>query len=100
MLINTQLTPETATQDLRNSRAATPPPVSSAATSSATAPTADPALQRLLSLAPLDEVGTEPISDSTVASQVTQFLRANLDYASALAAQANLSPDSAFNLLR
>jgi hypothetical protein len=101
MLINTHLSPEAAGQDLRNSRAtgssAAPAPAAAAAT-----PAADPSLERLQGLAPLEEGGAPAITDGATADQVTQFLRANLpsDNVSALAAQANLNPESVFLLLQ
>jgi hypothetical protein len=50
----------------------------------------------------MDEEGAPAITDGATADQVTEFLRANLpsDGASALAAQANLNPESVFLLLQ
>jgi hypothetical protein len=101
MLVQTNLSPDAAAQDLRNSRAAG----SSAApapAATATTPGADPSLGRLQGFAPMDEEGAPALTDGATADQVTEFLRANLpsDGASALAAQANLNPESVFLLLQ
>jgi hypothetical protein len=98
MLINTQLSPDAAAQDLRNSRVSG----SSAAPAPAATPATDTSWKRPQGLAPLDEGGAPAITDGATADQVTQYLRANLpsDNVSALAAQANLNPDSVFLLLQ
>jgi hypothetical protein len=99
MLINTSLSPETAAQDLRSSR----PTGSSPAPASAAAQTPGPdSAVRRLPVAPLDEEGVSGINDAAGADQVTEFFRANLlsQYQPALAAQANLNPESVFNLLQ
>ena len=99
MLINTSLSPETAARDLRNSRAAeaSPTPAGAALQPSG----ADSDLGRLRGLAPLDEEGVSPITDPAGADQAAGFIRANLSsqHGLALAAQANLDPESAYNLL-
>jgi hypothetical protein len=100
MLINTSLSPETAAQDLRNSRAtgSSPAPVSAASKT----PGPDSAEERLQGLGLLDEDGIPAITSAAGADQVTEFFRANLlsQYTTALAAQANLNPESVCNLLR
>jgi hypothetical protein len=101
MFINTSLSPDTTAQDLRNSRAAGSSPAPAAITAPKT-PGFDPAFGRLQGLVPLDEDGVSAIADTADADQVTEFFRANLPSPSApaLAAQANLSPESVFNLLQ
>jgi hypothetical protein len=101
MFINTSLSPDTPAQDLRSSRAADSSPAPAAATAPKT-PGPDPAYGRLQGLVPLEEDGVSGITDAAGADQVTEFFRANLpsQYAPALAAQARLSPESVFNLLR
>ncbi|HXR07050.1 MAG TPA: hypothetical protein VN765_06955 [Candidatus Acidoferrum sp.] len=101
MLINTSFSPEAAAQDLRNSRAAH----ASGAPAPANAPETrgdDPAFGRLQGLVPLEEQGVPGINDAAGADQITEMLRANLlsEPALALAAQANLSPESVFKLLQ
>jgi hypothetical protein len=100
MLINTSLSPETAARDLRNSRAAEASPAPAGAASPTTA--ADSAVRRLEGPAPLAEDGVAGITDAAGADQVTEFLRANLPSqpGPALAAQANLNPESAYHLLQ
>jgi len=100
MLINTSLSPETAAQDLRNSRAAGSAPALASATPKT--PGLDSAIRRLEGLAPLDEDAASRITDADGADQVTDFFRANLpsQHGPALAAQANLNPESVFSLLQ
>lgn len=100
MHINTSLSPETPARDLRNSRAADASPAPAGAASQAPGPGS--ALSRLVGPAPLFEDGVSGITDAAGADQVTEFFRANLPSlpAPALAAQANLSPESVFNLLQ
>jgi hypothetical protein len=101
MLINTQISPDAAAQDLRNSRASGSS-VTSAPAAAAATPATDTSWARPQGLTPLDEGGAPSITDGAAADQVTQFLRANLpsDNVSALAAQANLNPESVFLLLQ
>jgi hypothetical protein len=100
MLINTSLSTETAARDLRNSRAAEASPAPAGAASQTPGP--DSALRRLEGPAPLDEDGVSGITDAAGADQVTEFFRANLPSQPglALAAQANLNPESAYHLLQ
>ena len=100
MLINTSLSPETAARDLRNSRAAAASPAPAGAASPTTTPA--PAVRQLDGPAPLAEDGAAAITDAAGADQVTEFLRANLPPQSglALAAQANLNPETAYHLLQ
>jgi hypothetical protein len=103
MLINTSLSTEAAARDLQKSRGAD---VSSTAAGDA-AKTADSAPgcsadatyepQARFSL----ENGVPEITDAAGADQATEFLRANLysQPGTALAAQANANPESAYNLL-
>jgi hypothetical protein len=101
MFINTSFSPDTAAQDLRNSRAADSSPAPATAAAPKT-PGLDPSFGRLQGLVPLDEDGVSAITGAAGADQVTEFFRANLpsQSAHALAAQANLSPESVFNLLQ
>lgn len=100
MLINPALSTETAVPDLRSSRAADPSPAPAAAAPATPGP--DPAAARLRELAVLDADGASAIADTAGADQVTAFFHANLlsQYGTALAAQANLNPDSVYNLLQ
>lgn len=100
MLINPSLSPDPAAPDLRNSR--TPDSSPAPAAPAPKTPGADPILARLQGLAPLDEAGVPGITDAAGADQVTEFFRANLpsQHGPALAAQANLNPESVFNLLQ
>jgi hypothetical protein len=100
MLINTSLSSETAAQDLRNSRAADSSPAPAGAAPKTPGP--DSAVERLQRLAPLDEDAASAIADEAGADQVTGFFRANLpsQHGTALAAQANLNPESVYNLLQ
>jgi hypothetical protein len=99
MLINTSLSTETAARDLRNSRAADSTPAPAGAALQPPGP--DSAMGRLRGLAPLDEEGVSGITDASGADQAAGFIRANLSsqHGLALAAQANLDPESAYNLL-
>ncbi len=101
MFINTSLSPDSTAPDLRNGRAADSSPAPAAIAAPKTSG-ADPSFGRLQGLVPLDEPGVATISDAAGADQVTEFIRANLpsQSAPALAAQANLSPESVFNLLQ
>lgn len=101
MLIQTHLSPDAAAPDLRQSHAAASTPAP-APVASATTPGVAPPWQRLQGLSPMDEEGGPAITDGATADQVTDFLRANIpsDNASALAAQANLNPESVFLLLQ
>jgi hypothetical protein len=58
--------------------------------------------ERLQRLAPLQDGAVPAIPDAAGADEVTGFFRANLSsqYWTALAAQANLDPESAYNLLQ
>jgi hypothetical protein len=107
MLINTSLSPETS--DLRNSRTAdaSPAPAGPApqtpganGTQSAAAGNSAALVARRYSVA-LEEDGAPGISDAAGADQVTDFLRANFlsQPGTALAAQGNPNPESAYNLL-
>jgi hypothetical protein len=99
MLIAPTLSPETAARDLRNSRAAEASPAPPGAASQT--PGTNSAPERLQGLVPLDEDGVSAITDPSGADQVTELLRAgllSLD-GSALAAQANVNPESAYCLL-
>ena len=100
MLINTTLSPETAAQDLRNSRAADSSPAPAGAAPQTPGP--DSALALPQRPPPLDEDGVPAITDAAGADQVTEFFRANLlsQHGTALAAQANLNPEAVYNLLR
>jgi len=100
MLIHTTLSSETATQDLRNSRAADASPAPAGTTPKTPGP--DSAAGRLQGLAALEEDGVPAIADAAGADQVTGFFRANLIslHGTALAAQAKLSPDSVYALLQ
>jgi hypothetical protein len=97
MLINTSLSSETS--DLRNSRTAGASPASAGAAPQT--PGGDAALARLQGRVPLEEEGVPGIPDAAGADQVTQFLRANLlsQPGTALAAQGDPNPESAYNLL-
>jgi hypothetical protein len=100
MLINTSLSPETAAQDLRNSRAAD----SSAAPSSTAAPSSqtDSSAWRLSGPSGMEEDKLPGINDAAGADQVMESYRANLlsQGGTAISAQANLNPDSVYNLLQ
>jgi hypothetical protein len=100
MLIHPTLSSETAVPDLRSSRAADSSLAPAGAAPATPGP--DPATARLQELALLDADGVSPIADTAGADQVTAFFRANLftQYGTALAAQANLNPDSVYNLLQ
>ena len=100
MLINTSLPPETAARDLRNSRPAEASPAPAGAASQTTAPA--PAVRQLEASAPLAEDGVAGITDAAGADQATEFLRASLPSQTglALAAQANLNPETAYHLLQ
>ena len=100
MLIAPGISPETAARDLRNSRAAEALPRRPAPPPTARPPI--PPLGRLQGLVALDEDGVSAITDAAGADQVTEFLRADLlsPDGSALAAQANVNPESAYSLLQ
>ena len=100
MHINTLLSTETTAQDLRNSRPADASPATAGAAPKT--PGLDSAAGRLRGLAPLDGDGDSGITDAAGADQAGDFFRANLlsQSQTALAAQANLDPESVFNLLR
>jgi hypothetical protein len=99
MLINTSLSPETAARGLPNSRAADAPPASAGASRQTSG--AEAALDRLQARFPLQDDGIPAIASAADADQVTEFLRANLlsQPGTALAAQSNPNPESAYNLL-
>jgi hypothetical protein len=104
MLINTSLSPETAARDLQKSRGAdassTPAGAAGQTTGGDSTRSADAAsgLQARFSL---EAAGVPEIPDESGADQVTQSLRADFlsQPGSALAAQANANPESAYSLL-
>jgi hypothetical protein len=100
MLINTTLSPETAARDLPNSRAAdsSPAPSSAALPASRT----DASAWRLPGPDALEADGLPAIPGAAGADEVMESFRANLlsQAGTALSAQANLNPDSVYNLLQ
>jgi hypothetical protein len=107
MLINTSLSPETG--GLRNNRAAdaSPAPAGAApqtpgadAAQSSTADSSAALIERRYSVA-LEEEGAPEISDAAGADQVTDYLRATFlsQPGTALAAQGNPNPETAYSLL-
>jgi hypothetical protein len=104
MLINTSLSSETAARDLQKSRgtdsSSTPAGAAGQTTGGDSTRSAD-AASGLQGRFALDAAGVPEIPDESGADQVTEFLRSNLlsQPGTALAAQANVNPESAYSLL-
>ena len=101
MLINTSLSPETAARDLRNSRAADASP----APGRRRPPAIRPRFRTWGGCADWPRWMRREFQQSPIAAgadQAAGFIRANLSsqHGLALAAQANLDPESAYNLLK
>ncbi|MGD1084500.1 MAG: hypothetical protein ABSA47_07085 [Verrucomicrobiota bacterium] len=98
MIINASLPAESAAASPRHSRTATASP--SNAASPKTAP--DTTLDRMRELSPAGQEEDWSGLDSAAADTWTSFLHSNIlsQAGSALAAQANLNPETAFTLLR